>query len=128
MSTLLIQVVRARLLLFGVQLNGAGTHTTVEVASLCVITDALLFPSCRSRRFRTDSIVSIRDASTAEAVDWPAAVSIRTVSKAVFTDAAAMLPTPSLIMMIASIEQPPATPQAKLLISQTLNRVGCSFE
>jgi hypothetical protein len=34
MSTLLIQVVRARLLLFGVQLNGAGTHTTVEVASL----------------------------------------------------------------------------------------------
>lgn len=49
MSTLLIQVVRVRLPLFGVQLNGAGTHTTVEVASLCVITDALLFPSCCSR-------------------------------------------------------------------------------
>lgn len=42
-----------------------------------------------------------------------AAVNIRTVSKAVFTDAAAMLPTPSLIMMIASIEKPPTTPQAK---------------
>lgn len=48
-SILLIQVVRARLLLFCVQLNGAGTHTTVEVASLWVIADALLFPSCCSR-------------------------------------------------------------------------------
>ncbi len=28
MSTRLIQVVRARLLLFGVQLNGEGTHDT----------------------------------------------------------------------------------------------------